>query len=343
VVVYKQTLKRHRRLLLLPVVLSTLIASWITFGAAPTYRSTTALWVDNGLSVASSLDTSIGTSTGLSADASTGPTGPAALEDEVLGELLTTGDFDLAVAEHSTLPQFIASGASSGGFSPSVLLNRVHHSSGGSPDDTAAVSVGTQVRATVAGPQVLLLSYVGPSPAVAQSVLRSVVVELGKPRFNLQDNIGKAASWLYSHRLSAVAAALANTRAALADYARSHPRANSANDPAYAALAREVVVADTLLESVQVASNAAAGMNVSAPQGAGATLSVVDPPSLPRAQVAGLGSKISGAVAGTFAGLIVSLLVLILVTPRAASPWDADLSFVERLSGPRRSAPRGTA
>jgi hypothetical protein len=320
---YRRTLRRNRPLLIAPIVISAVVAGWFTFGAAPTYRSTASLWVDNGSSIASSMETGSG-----SASETAASQGPAGFEDDVLNELLSTPQFDVAVAHRSALTKFLAAGGSAGGFSPTVLLHR----SGGSPESEAAVSVSTGVRSVVAGPQVLLLSYEGPSPAVAQSVVRAVVKELATSAFSTGDTIGKTAAAFYQRKVSSATWAVSNTRAALATYARNHLNATSANDPTYAALAAQVQVANANLASIETVS---AEAETEATGSAQATMAVIDRPSLPAGPVTGLGSQISGVLAGAFAGLVLSLLTLIILTPRPAMRWDAEMPFFDKLNEQR--------
>jgi hypothetical protein len=344
---YRQTFRRHRALLIAPVVVAALIGAWFTFGAAPAYRSTASVWVDNNPAISSFLggamasatptasageiDPSGGGDGGPASSGTPGPAGPAGLEAVVVSELLLSPSFDLAVGRSSLLPRFVESGGSAGGFSPSVLL------AGGSGDvppsaaeDTAAAVLAPDVKAGPVGPQVLELSYDGPSPVVSRSVLRSLVRQIGVAGSAFGDSIGKTASAYYQHELAAAMSEAAGNQGALATYARAHPRSDSGNDAAYRALATEVVLAKARLTSVQAASSQAATEAQS--NDANALMKVIDPPTLPTGPVTGLVSKLSGVVGGAFAGAVMSLLALIALTPRARMRWDAEVPLFARLA-----------
>jgi uncharacterized protein involved in exopolysaccharide biosynthesis len=307
---YRQTFRAHRRLLIAPIVIAALVGGWFTFGAAPAYQSSASLWVDN--------ESKIATAPAGSADA-TGPVGPAGLEAQVLDELLQTPSFDVAVGRGSQLPRFLAAGGTAGGFSPTVLLA---HGGTADPEATAAESVNTNVGITVAGPQVLHLSFTGPTPAVARSVLASLISHLLSSNLSPGQTFNKTATAFYQRKLSAAMWAVENNRASLADYARDHAKATSINDPTYAALATEVRLADTDLAALQ---SAAAGNN-----SGGATIEVIDHPSLPDGPESGFSAHLAGVVGGAFAGLVLSLLALIFLTPRPSVPWDSDAPLFGR-------------
>jgi hypothetical protein len=194
------------------------------------------------------------------------------------------------------------------------------------------------VSVSTAGPQVLKLSYDGPSPAVSQRVVQSLIKQLGAAGSAFGDGIGKTASTLYRHKLAVANSLVASNQGSLAAYVRGHPQANASNDATFRALASEVKLAEGQRGSIQAASSQA---NAEAKDNGGsATLQMLDAPSLPRAQVTGLASRVSGLLSGAFAGLVLSLFTLIVLTPRPPTRWDAEVPFFARIaawdSGPRR-------
>lgn len=299
---YRLTFRRHRTLLIAPIIVAAAVGGYFTFSPPPTYESTAAIWVDNGASISSSLASATsaaanGASSNATASSTlTGiPTGPAALESEVVYELLATPGFDLAVAR-----------GGGGAFDPLKLT------------------------AWTAGPQVLKLGYDGPSPVASRSVLRSLVQQLGAAGSDFGDGIGKTSSALYRNKVTVANSLLAGNQGSLEAYAHAHPWANARNDSTYRALASEVHTAERQRASVLAASQQA---NVEAESNAGsATIKTLDRPSLPEAPVAGLKSKLTGVVSGAFAGVLLSLFVLILLRPRAPIPWDAEVPLFERLA-----------
>jgi uncharacterized protein involved in exopolysaccharide biosynthesis len=166
---YVETFSRHRRLLSIPIVVATLIAIWFAVGAAPEYESTTSLWFDNAPRGQSSLD-------------QTNPAllTPAAEEQQLLNELLTTRAFRIKVGHRGPLAEYLA-GHTSAGWGPTALLTMVRGT--GSLDDRIVAALDTkQVRTTVAGPQLLAIKLKGPTPTVTAATLKALVREFNRQR-----------------------------------------------------------------------------------------------------------------------------------------------------------------
>jgi hypothetical protein len=131
---------------------------------APSYTSTANLWVSYPKSANSSLT-----------KASPGIIPPAQQEQGVFKELLATRAFALEVGHSSALAPYLASHGS-GGSSPLSFLGS---KGGGSLDDRIILALGPkQVSTSVPGPQVLQMSYTGPTAAVARSTLGALVTQL---------------------------------------------------------------------------------------------------------------------------------------------------------------------
>lgn len=241
------------------------------------------------------------------------PDGPAGLEAQVVYELLLSPGFDLQVGQGSLLPRYLASG------SPSSLAV-----------DAAAAQLAPKVQAWATGPQVLQLTYDGPSPAVARSVLQSLIKQMGGSGSAFGDTLGKTASSFYENQLTAAQTELAGNEGSLATYVRQHPGANAGNDPTYRALANEVRLAEQQDASVAAATSQA--NTEAASDGGSATIKVIDSPSVAAGPVTGLSSKLIGVVGGAFAGLVMSLVALILLTPRGQTRWDAEVPAFVRLA-----------
>lgn len=161
---YRETFRRHRILLSVPIVLAVVISGWLVLSKAPSYSSTANLWVSYPKSANSSLT-----------KASPGIIPPAQQEQGVFKELLATRAFALKVGHTSALAPYLASHAS-GGSSPLSFLSS---KGGGSLDDQIILALGPkQVSTSVPGPQVLQLSYTGPTAAVARSTLGALVTQL---------------------------------------------------------------------------------------------------------------------------------------------------------------------
>jgi hypothetical protein len=314
---YRQTFRQHRVLLTLPVVLSALVAGWFTFGAAPQYRSTASLWVDNGPAGESSL-TDVADPIAPGAGSAGVADTPASLEQTNLQQLLHTADFDLAVARGSSLPRFLAA-HNGGGFSPTALL----HSPSTDPILDAAGTIGTAVTITTPGPQVLLLGFTGPTPRVATSVLASLISHIEGRTGQFGTDYGKTAQGVYSDKARNAAVAAANARASLADYRRTHATASGRVDTIEAALDTQVQATTARLAVAQAALRQEATY---AQNGGGiALLRVIDQPAVPSGPVSGASTAVLGVAAGAFAGLLISLLAVIALSPGRPGPWDAEL------------------
>lgn len=90
---YRETFRRHRVLYLLPALIAAVAVGALSY-KAPTYVSTSSLWVDNQAGAPSSLNVT----------GATQPVTPAGAEETVLTELLATKRFDDAVIAGAGLP-----------------------------------------------------------------------------------------------------------------------------------------------------------------------------------------------------------------------------------------------
>ena len=328
-------------LLVSPIIVASAIAAWFSFGAPPAYRSTASLWVDNAPSIPSSLVNGAKTPVGQLAVTSDPLErgGPAALEGQVLSELLLTPSFDQAVVRGSVLPRFFESGGSAGGFSPSVLLAGSAGSLAQSDAESEAeVSLADNTARAAHGPQVLKLAYDGPSPTVSRSVLQSLIKELGAASAAFGNNIGKTASAYYQQRLAEARSLAAGNQGSLEAYERAHPRATASNDTTFAALAAEARLANAQRGTAEAASKQADTEAQS--NNANATVKVIDPPTLPTAAVGTVAAKAEGVLGGAFAGFVITVLALIALTPRAPIRWDAEVPFFARLAAWDRNGRR---
>src|SRR5689334_6666921 len=125
------------------MILGAVVAAFFALHHTKTYSSTASLWVDTTPPVPSSVGVS-------PTSAITAP--PAAAEQGILTELLTTDAFAASVAKSSLLGKYLGSGAS----------NRTN---------AAALVAPANIMSTVAGAQVLIIKYSGASPGVTESVL----------------------------------------------------------------------------------------------------------------------------------------------------------------------------
>jgi len=297
---YRETFRRHRKLLCLPIVLGALAAGVFLFAGGKTYKSTASLWVDTAATAPSSVG-----------DGGSSPLGepPAAAEQAVLGELLTTRAFTAAVAQRSLLGKSLGSAAVRAG---------------------AAEQLGNgQVMTAVPGAQVLQVSYSGSSPAMAESVLGAVISQLRDYTKRLSSERDQAAVAYQREQVNLAQAALATARRDVTGYQEQH-RGVSQTDPRYVSLVAAQKVAAKQLAAAHAALSQATRTGNGG--GGGWSMRVIDSPS--RARTAPLRkSKMAKVIfGGVLAGLLVSFLAVVALTPAKKEAWEDELPIGAPLS-----------
>jgi uncharacterized protein involved in exopolysaccharide biosynthesis len=300
---YRDTFRRHRILLCLPIVLAVIVASFVVLSKPPRYSSTVSVWVDAPPPTASTVG----------ANAPVLAQSPAAGEQSLLSELLATRAFVRSVAAKSLLRKHVGDPASHAG---SVKLGK-------------ALS---KVSSTVAGPQVLQISFEGPSPAVASSTLTAVVNELWRQSKTFISKHNDAVEAHYRNQEKTASTALTRARDRVTAYLRAHPQA-SASDPTLATLTAAQTTASDDVAQARTDLNQAAGGRAG-----GWSLEVIDSPSRP-VQVSGGKKKLVMMIfAGIIGGGLVSLLGLVALTPGKREPWEDEMPAgpwdAEQLPGP---------
>jgi hypothetical protein len=300
---YRETLRRHRLLLSVPVILGALVAAWFVLGAPKSYVSTASLWADTSAPNASSVG---------NVDPALTP--PSTLEQAVLTELLTTKSFAVSVANHSTLGRYLATHGTSG-FSPTALLG------GGGPlvaRIEAAVS-SKKVTTTVPGPQILQIRYSGPNAGVAQSTLAAIVRELRTASTTFGRSYDRNLESYYQGQVTAATEALDSATSALSTYQSQHP-GSTANGPSVSALTAAVTNARTQLTAASQSLNAAAGAGTA--DAGGLSVQTVDPASAPLGATSGKKKDLEGILGGLLAGALISFLGVIALTRSELDPWE---------------------
>lgn len=324
---YRETFRRHRRPLSLPIILAVFIAAWSVLGAPKSYQSTADLWVDNPVSTSTSLG---------NADPAVTP--PAQQEQSLIAELLTTRDFRLAVGHQSQLARYLAHN-STDGWGPSGLLSAIGGDGSLSTRILGALGA-SQVLTTVSGPQVLQISYRGPTPAVAASTLRSLITQLQTQSTRLaavhtQDSIS-----YYSAQVQTASKQLSTARQQVAAYLQAHPGATTTNDQTLQALTAAQTIASGTLTRATTNLNGATG---SGPNGGGGTsgslVQEIDQPTVPTGAVSGKKKDLLAIIGGLFAGALISFLGLVALTPGRRDTWGEEIAGDETEQIPVRPRP----
>jgi hypothetical protein len=287
---YRETFKRHRKLFCLPMLLGVVAAGYLAVQTGKTFTATTSLWVDTAPPVASSA----------SSDSPPLSSAPAAAEQGILTELLTTNDFAVAVAKNSLLGKYL------GGGDAAVENNAAN-----------ALEQG-QVAGTISGQQVLKISYTGPSPDVAKTTVAAIAQQLKVFNDKLTGQHDDAAVTYAQQQVTQASKTLAAARNALSQYLSQHPSAGQ-SDPNFAALSSAEVNANNSLGSANTALAQAVGARASG----GWTMQLIDEPTVfPVAK--GKKKMVEEILGGLIGGALLSLLVVIALTPAKKDPWDED-------------------
>ncbi len=289
---YRETYRRHRKLFFVPVILGALAAGLIAFTSGGKYTSTASLWVDTAPPLASSVGASL-------SPPLTEP--PAASEQAILTELLTTQAFASSVAESSLLGKFLGSDASIEKKAPTYVENQ-------------------QVGSIVAGPQVLKITYAGPSEAMARSVLGGIVEQLRNYNDDLSAHHNQAAVVYDKEQVNAAETALRLARSNVNAYMAQHPNAGQ-SDPNLQSLTTAETNASTQLGQANTAVAQATSPASSVPW----TLQLIDPPGPAISAALGKKKLLELVLAGAFGGLLVSILAVVMLTPAKKEMWEDEL------------------
>lgn len=318
---YAETFRRHRRLLLLPVAVATVIAVWSTVAAPPMYQSATSIWSDTADGSAQAY----------------GAPPPAAQEQSILAELLTTDLFRNAVARRSGLARYLVRNPSEG-WGPTSLVGRLRGAA--SLDSRIAIALGPKrVLATPEGPHILKISFEAPTPRLAVLTLRALVARYISQRSALRADALRA----YRSQVEGATATLTKARGGIASYLLQHPnRANSRSSPQLAAMLHSERTAFQQLGSATKALNQQSAA-VLGSISAGTTLRVVDPAKVPTTSISSPKKLVKGLLAGIFAGALISVLgVVALTKTRRTTPEKEDTAPAAHAAEPGElGAPRG--
>lgn len=302
---YRGTFRRYWWLLCLPLVLGVAGAAFFVVQYHKTYRSDASLWVDTAPPNTSSVG----------AGAASLPTTPAAGEQTLLSELLTTNAFAVSVAQNSLLGSSLGSQAE-------IELK------------AASELTSTQVGSLVSGPQVLALSYTGSSAALATSTLRAIVKQLIADSQGLSQQHDQALVAYYQSMLAAQSKVLAAARARVDAYLAKHPHATTQSDPNFSALMAAQSAASQQLGQTNSALSQASGSR----NGGGWSVRVIDQPSAAQPVVLGKKKMLEVLLAGLFGGALISFLGVVALTPtRKPEPWEDELLESELLAADRIS------
>jgi uncharacterized protein involved in exopolysaccharide biosynthesis len=310
---YARTFRRHRLLVIAPVVLALVVGLGYELTAPKHYTAQGSLWADapvpDGTTVFSQNPPA---------------QSPASQGASFFSELLVTDQFFKALAPHTPWAAYLR-----------------HHPG---DLDNAFASLQKDTTVSVLGPQVIGVTYQSSDSAttapMARAIMNTFVAQLvSEQRQRDQQQIS------YDNQsVQTTLSALSSAQKQLSEYLVTHPQAPGATvDPTVTQLSGNVATA-------QQAYGAAVGNLNASQQGlASATdssqLHVIDQPGVVTAQ--GRKKKIIyGGIGGLFAGAVISILLLSWLVSRETAPWDAEdledelgltvVGSIEQLPSPRR-------
>jgi capsular polysaccharide biosynthesis protein len=310
---YLRTFRRHKLLVIAPVVLALVIGVGYEYNSPGHYQASGTIWADapvpNGSSVFSQ----------------TPPNpSPAAQASSVLNELLSTDQFLAKVAPRS----------------PWAAYLRQH------PDaiDTVFGSLQKNTSVFTLGPQVVSVTYQSTDAATTAPMVRAIMGAFVAQVVSLQKSRDQQQITYDKQSLNSAASALSSSQDQLRQYLAAHPQAPGATvDPTVTQLSGNVAQAQQAYgAAVSNLNDSQLGLSSVADS---SQLHVIDQPSLAAAQ--GRKKKIAYAgIGGLFAGLVIAILLLSWLVSKDTSPWNAEdveddlgltvVGSIEELPSPRR-------
>jgi uncharacterized protein involved in exopolysaccharide biosynthesis len=299
---YRDTFRRHRRLLSVPMIIGVLLGGVFAFNGSKTYMSTARLWVDTAPPAQSTVGD----------DGPVLSTTPASAEQSVLIELLTTQAFAKAVAHNSLLGKYLASGAGGGGPLSSLT--------GGSMNTLKEALSPAQVMTLPTGPQILQISYAGPTPAVAKSTLGALVKQLQDDSSGFTSEHDQATLAYDRAQVKVAAQAVGDARKQVSQYLKQNPGATNNQDPNLAVLSTAESAAANQLTQATTALNQA-----SVKHNGGWAVKVIDAPGAASPVGGGKKKMLELILGGLLAGALISFLGSVALTPGRKEVWEDEL------------------
>jgi uncharacterized protein involved in exopolysaccharide biosynthesis len=310
---YQRTFRRHKLIVIAPVVLALLVGLGFELMSPRQYQAQGALWADSPVP-------------GNTTVFSTSPPSqtPASQGASVLSELLTTNQFLAALGPRS----------------PWAAYLRAH------PQDVDKVfaSLPKDTTVSVPGPQVIGVTYQSSDPATAVPMARAIMDTFVAQLVSLQKQRDQQQLTYDKQNLDTAQKALDYSQNQLTQYLSAHPQAPGATvDPTVTQLSGNVATAQQAYgQAVANYNSSQLGLSSAADS---SQLHVIDKPDAANA----LGRKkkiVYAGVGGLFVGVVISLLLLSWLVSRETAPWDAEdveeelgltvVGSIEKLPSPRR-------
>jgi len=304
---YIETFNRNRRLFILPVVVTTLLAFWFAFGTPKQYRASAALWAERGPAGVEPAFVDGAAAT------------PALQTQQLLAELLTTERFRAEVGKSGPLESYMAAHPTQG-FGPQALMKTLR-GSGSAEERTLAALDSKHVFTIADGTHLMTLRLDGPSPTVAVGTLRALIDAFGKEldALAVQDKLDEKDQAEHQKQIYAQAVTDLETQIVAL-------QSSGGSQAELAGLVKAQALAKKRLTRATVAYNEAK-LGAAAEKTQKRTFKVTDPPAFPAPAIGGMKKSLFIVFAGFFAGALISFVGVVFLTPDTRRDKDDEDGF----------------
>jgi uncharacterized protein involved in exopolysaccharide biosynthesis len=288
---YQRTFRRHKLLVIAPILLALVVALGYQFSAPKHYQAWGTLWADAPVPNDSTVF----------AQQQPNPSA-ASQQSAVLQEMLSTNQYLAEVGKRSPYAQYL----------------RQH------PDQLDSVfgSLQKNTSISVLGPQVIRVAYTSSDQADAVPMAKAIMNAFVAQLVSLEQARAKQQIAYNQQSVNSAAKALTGAQSSLSAYLATHPGAAASTvDPTANQLSGEVATAQQTYGTAVAQYNQAV-LDLSHASSTG-QIHVLDQPNGAIKQ----SSKkkfVYTAIGGLFAGAVISLLLLSRLVSKDTSPWDAE-------------------
>jgi capsular polysaccharide biosynthesis protein len=288
---YLRTFRRHKLLVVAPLVLALLIGLGYEFASPRHYLAQGTLWADTPVPQSSTVFSQ-----------SQASQSPAAQESSILSELMSTDHFLADIGRRSPWAAYLR-------LHPGAL-------------NTVFASLRKQTTVSVLGPQVISVAYQSSDAATTAPMARAIMNAFVAELMTLQRTRDEQQIAYDKQTEQTTLNALNSQQQQLSQYLAAHPQSPGATvDPTVTQLSGNVANAEQLYGTA-VSNLNTAQLNLASAKDS-SQLHVIDQPA--NAFVQGRKKAIAYAGIGAlFAGGIISILLLSFLVSRDTSAWDAD-------------------
>lgn len=297
-----ETAFRHRRLIGIPILVSLLVA--LAFGAVQpkTYASGSTVWFDVATTAAIPSSVPVGAETGAASE-----------EVAIIKEFLSTQQFVHAVATRGPLESYLASHSNwQTGWAAFPGLAKVFGNASQPPDVRAADAIAKGVAVTSSGPQVVAITFNGPTAAVAQGTVKAILDQFSDQVLSTRRAQAQSAVTTQSTVVDNAQQAVARAQSELGAYEAAHPQASLANDTQLASLETAVgLVTDRYQNEVVTMDKVTTDL---AEVGQNAGFHVIDQPTSAGSPAGRSKQLLLATIAGLLVGLALSGALVFILT-----------------------------